>query len=106
MTTQLADLDLDHFGLLINATPVGMWPHTEDSPWPETLPFPSHWTVFDLVYNPLETRLLRQARKSGARAIGGLEMLVQQGALALEVWTGEEAPAEVMRAACERALRR
>jgi shikimate dehydrogenase len=105
ITTQLADLDLDHFDLLVNATPIGMWPHTGDSPWPENLPFPSHWIVFDLVYNPPETRFLRQARKSGAHAIGGLEMLVRQGALAFEMWTGKAAPVAVMRAACKHMLR-
>jgi len=92
--------------LLVNATTVGMWPHVDGSVWPDTVPIPAHLTVFDLVYNPLETRLLRQARESGARAIGGLEMLVRQGALAFEIWTGETAPVKLMQAACERLLRR
>jgi len=92
--------------LLVNATTVGMWPYIDGSLWPEALPFPPHLTVFDLVYNPLETRLLQQARQSGARVVGGLEMLLGQGALAFEMWTGEEAPVKVMRAACERALGR
>jgi shikimate dehydrogenase len=91
--------------LLINATPVGMWPHEDGSIWPDGVLVPPHLTVFDLVYNPAETRLLRRARESGARAIGGLEMLVRQGALAFEMWTGQPAPVEVMRAACERALK-
>lgn len=93
-----------HADLLVNATPVGMWPHGEGSPWPDDLPLPSHLTVFDLVYNPLETQLLRQARRVGARTIGGLGMLVHQGALAFELWTGRLPPLEVMRAACERVL--
>lgn len=92
--------------LLVNATPVGMWPNTDSSIWPDDVPVPPSLTVFDLVYNPLETKFLRQARESGARAIGGLGMLVKQGALAFEMWTGEEAPAEVMRTACEQMLRR
>jgi len=83
---------------------VGMWPHVGGSIWPDTVPIPAHLTVFDLVYNPLETRLLRQARESGAHAVGGLGMLVRQGALAFEMWTGEPAPVEVMREACEQAL--
>jgi shikimate dehydrogenase len=91
-------------GLLVNATPVGMWPHVDDSIWPETVPMPPHLTVFDLVYNPLETRLQRQARACDANAIDGLGMLVRQGALALEMWTGREAPLRAMRAACERWL--
>jgi len=91
--------------LLVNATPVGMWPQVEASIWPEEVPVPPHVTVFDLVYNPLETRLQRQARASGAKALDGLGMLVRQGALALEMWTGQEAPVHVMRSACERSLR-
>lgn len=92
--------------LLVNATTVGMWPQVDGSIWPDGVPIPAHLAVFDLVYNPPETRLLRQARESGAHSIGGLGMLVRQGALAFEMWTGEPAPVEVMRAACERALGR
>ena len=91
--------------LLVNATTVGMWPHADGSIWPESVSIPAHLAVFDLVYNPLETRLLRQARESGAHPIGGLEMLVRQGALALELWTGEPAPVSVMRAAAQEALK-
>jgi shikimate dehydrogenase len=90
--------------LLVNATPVGMSPKINASIWPEDVPFPAHLTVFDLVYNPQETRLLRQARAAGALGIDGLDMLVRQGAIAFELWTGQEAPFDVMRAACERAL--
>jgi len=90
--------------LLINATPVGMSPKIDASIWPDDVPFPPHLTVFDLVYNPQETQLLRQARAAGAAAIDGLDMLVRQGAIAFELWTGQEAPFDVMRAACERAL--
>ena len=92
--------------LLVNATTVGMWPHMEHSIWSPDVPIPAHLTVFDLVYNPLQTRLLEQAQRSGASAISGLEMLVQQGALAFEIWTGKPAPVEVMRNACERALQK
>jgi shikimate dehydrogenase len=90
--------------LLVNATPVGMSPRPDGSVWPEGVPVPSHLAVFDLVYNPLETRLLRQARKSGAHPIAGLDMLVRQGAISFEMWTGEEPPIDVMRAACREAL--
>jgi shikimate dehydrogenase len=94
--------------LLVNATAVGMWPHVAESIWPESIPVPTHLTVFDLVYNPLETRLLRQAKQSGANPIDGLGMLVLQGALAFTMWTGVGPAREVsalMRAACERTLR-
>jgi shikimate dehydrogenase len=91
--------------ILVNATPVGMWPTVSRSIWPDKAPVPPQLTAFDLVYNPLETRLLRQARRSGARSIGGLDMLVRQGALALEIWTGRQAPIDVMRTACEQRLK-
>jgi shikimate dehydrogenase len=54
-------------------------------------------TVFDIVYNPIKTRLLREAEAAGARTISGLDMLVWQGALAFEKWTGVKAPIELMR---------
>lgn len=92
--------------LLVNATPVGMWPHEDASIWPEGVPVSAHLTIFDLVYNPPETQLLRLARESGAHAIDGLGMLVRQGELSFEMWTGELAPDGVMRAACDRAPRR
>jgi len=91
--------------LLVNATPVGMSPKVDASVWPDGVPVPPHLTVFDLVYNPSETKLLRQVEQAGAHAIGGLDMLVRQGALSFEMWTGEEPPIEVMRAACEAGLR-
>jgi len=90
--------------LLVNATPVGMSPRIDASIWPDAVSFPAYLTVFDLVYNPQETQLLRQARAAGAAAIDGLDMLVRQGAIAFELWTGQPAPFDVMRAACERAL--
>jgi shikimate dehydrogenase len=90
--------------LLVNATPLGMWPRVDDTIWPEAVPLPRNLAVFDMVYNPLETRLLGQARASGTRPIGGLEMLVRQGAIAFEMWTGEPPPLDVMRAAARQAL--
>lgn len=102
-TTRLADLPLADYDLLVNTTSVGMWPQTDLSPWPETLPMPGHWTVYDLVYNPAETRLMAQAAAAGATTIGGLGMLVHQGALAFQLWTGQTPPTGVMRAAAERA---
>lgn len=96
--------------LLVNATSVGMWPHVAGSLWPEGVPIPPSLIVCDLVYNPLETRLLQQAHRSGARTIGGLGMLVRQGALALDLWTNQgldvSEVAALMREACERVLRR
>ncbi len=94
----------DAVDLLVNATSLGMGAHAGASPWPAPLPLPAHWTVYDLVYRPAETRLLARARAAGAVAVGGLGMLVHQGALAFELWTGQPAPLEVMRAAAQQAL--
>jgi shikimate dehydrogenase len=90
--------------LLVNATPVGMAPKVDGSIWPDDVPVPSHLTVFDLVYTPLETKLLKQVKQAGGCAIAGLDMLVRQGAVSFEMWTGVEPPIDVMRAACEKGL--
>jgi len=94
----------EDFDLLVNATSVGMWPLADASPWPHDLPIPSHLTVYDLVYNPQQTLFLAQARAVGAQTVGGLGMLVHQGAAAFEIWTGQAAPLAVMRDACRAAL--
>ncbi len=99
----LADIG-DDTDLVVNATSVGMWPHTEASPWPGELPIPAHLTICDLVYNPQETLFLTQARAAGAELVYGLGMLVYQGAAAFEMWTGRPAPVETMRKACLEAL--
>lgn len=91
--------------LIVNATSVGMWPDVDTSPWPDDLPIPPGCTVYDLVYRPARTRLLRQAEACGAQGIGGLGMLVHQGALAFEMWTGQDAPVGVMRQQVDGATR-
>jgi len=85
-----------HCSLIINATPIGMHPQVNASPWPEGVPFPENTAVYDLVYNPRETLLVRQARAAGLPATTGLGMLVEQAALAFERWTGLEAPRDIM----------
>jgi shikimate dehydrogenase len=85
-----------HYTLLVNCTPVGMHPHLEASPWPEDLPFPPQAAVYDLVYNPRETRLVRAARTAGLAAVTGLGMLVEQAALSLERWVEQGLPREAM----------
>ncbi len=92
---------ISHSSLIVNATPVGMFPHVDHSPWPEGVPFPEHASVYDLVYNPRETLLTRQARAAGLPATTGLGMLVEQAALAFKRWTGLEASREVMMKAVE-----
>ncbi|MCU0464730.1 MAG: shikimate dehydrogenase [Anaerolineae bacterium] len=85
--------------LIINATPAGMFPDVEATPWINGVPFPRGVTVYDMIYRPAQTRLMRQAEEHGGRAIGGLGMLVYQGAAAFKLWTGVEPPVEVMFAA-------
>lgn len=87
--------------LLVNCTPAGMWPHTEESPLPEETLLPAHLLVYDLIYRPRPTCLLRQAASVGCRTQDGLSMLVNQGAASFEVWTGLPAPRAVMLAALE-----
>jgi 3-dehydroquinate dehydratase/shikimate dehydrogenase len=88
--------------LLVNTTPVGMHPQIADSPV-----VPGELTgrlVYDLIYNPPTTRLLRDAAGAGLQALGGLDMLVAQAEAQFMYWTGETAPAGVMRAAAEKRL--
>lgn len=87
--------------LVVNTTSLGMTPNVDSSPWPDGLAFHAGQTVYDLVYNPPQTRLLAAAARDGATAVNGLGMLIWQGALAFELWTGIMPPVEVMRAAAE-----
>ncbi len=82
--------------LLVNATSAGMYPYAKESPLPVILSLKVP-VVFDIVYNPVETRLLREAKKAGSKIITGIDMLAWQGAQAFEKWTALKAPVEVMR---------
>jgi len=96
---KIADCDL-----LINATPIGM---KEDDPCLVDEKFiHKDLLVYDLIYNPAETKLLKMAREKGARTSNGLGMLLYQGVEAFEIWTGKEAPVEVMRNALNQAIKR
>jgi shikimate dehydrogenase len=88
--------------LIVNCTPVGMWHSRTDgeSPVMRELLHPGLW-VYDLVYNPTETRLLAFAREAGARPIGGLNMLIYQAAESLRYYTGLVAPVDLMREAAK-----
>lgn len=99
--SDLASLDLSSVSLLVNTTPLGMTPNPQHSPWPGGLPFPRGAVVYDLIYNPRETLLVREARAAGLRAATGLGMLVEQAALAFEIWTGQRPPRDVLFAAVE-----
>ena len=78
-----------------------MSPNTDQSPWPENYPFPPHAAIYDLVYNPCETKFVKDARAQGLSAITGLGMLIEQAALAFELWTGKQVPREIMFSAIE-----
>ena len=72
-----------------------MSPNTSVSPWPNEIPFPPRASLYDLVYNPQETLLVQRARQASLPATTGLGMLVEQAALAFQLWTGLHVPPEV-----------
>ena len=82
--------------LIVNTIPLGMSPNIDSSPWPDDLPFPSNAAVYDLVYNPRETKLVRDARAAGILATTSLGMLIEQAALAFEIWTGYSPPRNIL----------
>jgi 3-dehydroquinate dehydratase/shikimate dehydrogenase len=90
-----------HFDIVVNATPVGMWPNVDDCIFKDKIPGE---IVFDVVYNPLETVLIRRAREQGKQVIPGLKMFIEQAVRQFEIWTGETAPRAVMEAAALDAL--
>ena len=92
----LPSLDLSPLGLIVNATPLGMSPEIDTCSWPIDLDFPSGSAVYDCVYNPRETLLVKRARAAGLPASTGLGMLVEQAALAFEIWTGCTPPRDVL----------
>ena len=89
--------------LIVNCTSAGMSPNADTSPWPDEAAFPAGATLYDLVYKPRQTRLIRQAQAANLAVIGGIGMLAEQGAAAFERWTGIPAArvTDVMRAALE-----
>ncbi len=99
----LSELAQTTADLLINTTSVGMRPHTEESPVPDRI-LREGMTVMDIVYNPLETRLLRTAKERGCETVDGLGMFVHQGAEQFRLWTGREAPREAMSQAVRKVL--
>ena len=84
--------------LLLNATSVGMAPDTEGSIIEDTSLYHPDLIVSDVIYNPRETRFLREAREAGCRTFNGMYMLLYQGAEAFRLWTGKEMPVEEIKA--------
>jgi shikimate dehydrogenase len=98
------DLREMEFDAIVNATPIGMMPHADVSPL-EAAELRCN-LVFDLIYRPLWTRLLRLAERRGIQTLSGVEMFVAQGTAQWELWTGEKAPVVAMRAEVTAALAR
>jgi shikimate dehydrogenase/3-dehydroquinate dehydratase type I len=92
----LSDLAKVKADCLINTTPVGMYPHTDQSPM-EASSLAGYKYVIDVIYNPLKTKLLRDAEKQGCRIASGLDMFVHQGAQQLKLWTGKEPSRALMK---------
>jgi shikimate dehydrogenase len=95
--------DFDHIAqlvstifLIVNATPVGMSPNTDNSLWIDGLAFPKGAVLYDLIYNPRETMLAKQAHAAGLRARTGIGMLIEQAALSFQTWTGQNISRHVM----------
>lgn len=91
--------------LVVNCTPLGLAPEVNRSPWPDDVPLPEHAMLYDLVYNPPVTALMRRFQAAGLKAFGGLGMLVWQGALAWSRWTDTPPPVDIMFAAARAALK-
>jgi len=81
---------------LINTTPVGMYPNSDQSPVESSL-LTGYKYVIDVIYNPLKTKLLRDAEEQGCGIVSGVNMFVHQGAQQLSLWTGKEPPRELMK---------
>jgi shikimate dehydrogenase len=94
----------DGFDLVINATPLGTRGQRENETPAISNQLRGARFAYDLVYNPIQTRFLREAREAGCETLGGLSMLVQQATEQFKLWTGADAPIEVMRDAAGRAL--
>jgi shikimate dehydrogenase len=99
----LSEFKAAPYEILVNTTPVGMAPRVDDTPVAAETLRPG-LVVMDIVYNPLKTRLLREAACAGCTTIDGLSMFVHQGARQFELWTGLKAPVDIMRMAVEAEL--
>lgn len=87
---QLDNHILDQYKLIINATPVGMWPHIDDSPLPSTDGIGAGHYIFDLIYNPPITKLMQECAKRGAKTTNGMSMLELQAEAAWEIWNSHK----------------
>jgi len=100
------DVNLEGVDIIINATPIGMHPNVDVEPIVKAENMSKDMVVMDLIYNPLETVLLKEAKKANAKAINGLGMLIYQGAVAFKIWTGVEPNIAAMKDAIMRQMQR
>ena len=101
--TQSIEETLKKVDVVINATPIGMHPNIDFTPIPKKFLTPVH-TVVDIIYTPKRTRLLMEAEKVGCDTVGGVGMLVHQGAEAFKIWLGQKPPVDEMEEAVNKAL--
>lgn len=92
----LMEKEISNADILIDTTPLGMYPHIDDIPAVSADIMHSDLIVNDLVYNPLDTVLLKEAKKAGAKTVSGIKMLIYQGAESFKIWTGQEPSTDVM----------
>ncbi len=96
LNKKILGIEIETADILINATPVGMYPYINESVVPKEI-LHKDLFVFDLLYNPLETRLIKDAKEIGCKTLNGLEMLVNQGALAFKWWTNKTPNKDLMK---------
>ena len=97
---------LSNADILVDTTPLGMDPHIDDAPIAKAEDMHDNLVVFDAVYNPHETVLIKEAIKAGAKSVYGIKMLLYQGAESFKIWTGRDAPIDVMENALNQFLGR
>ena len=97
---------LSNAEILVDTTPLGMDPHINDEPVAKADNMHEDLVVFDAVYNPNETVLIKEAIKAGAKPVYGIKMLLYQGAESFRIWTGRDAPIDVMENALKEYLGR
>jgi len=89
---------VEDVSIIVNATPLGMHPKIDQSPVRDSeKQFLADCICYDIVYNPLRTKFLKQAKSVGTQTIGGLEMLIEQGSRSFQLWTGKSFPVEIIR---------
>jgi shikimate dehydrogenase len=105
LSPEIIEKEMCNTDILLNTTSVGMKPNINQSLIPPDC-LKADLAIMDIVYNPLETQLVKDAKAAGAKVVSGVEMLIYQGASAFEIWTGQRAPVQVMRKAALEQLSR